>query len=137
MGSKPAQFYIRLSIILLSQQANHISLGIIRHHVVAFVCLHFCLTGYQSAQLNSFEELCIMQVAAINSFARVFNPLGEKEWNESDNIWRRKQTKNIYLCSFDDLLVCFYLFSCHHISTSRNILLPWGWLPTETKIFLL
>ena len=31
LGSKPAQFYVRLRIILLSQQANHVSLGIIRH----------------------------------------------------------------------------------------------------------
>ena len=50
LGSKPTQFYVRLSIIPLSQQANHIRLGIIRHYVVAFVCLHFWLTGYQSAQ---------------------------------------------------------------------------------------
>ena len=50
LGSKPAQFYVRLSIIPLSPQANHISSGIIRHYVAAFVCLHFCLTGYQSAQ---------------------------------------------------------------------------------------
>ena len=47
LGSK---LYIRLSIILLSQQANHVSSGIIRHYVVAFICLHFCLTGYLSAQ---------------------------------------------------------------------------------------
>ena len=50
LGSKPAQLNVRLSIILLSQQAKHGSSGIIRHCVVAFVCLHFCLTGYQSAQ---------------------------------------------------------------------------------------
>ena len=43
LGSKPAQLYIRLSIIPLSQQANLISSGIIRHYVVAFICLHFCL----------------------------------------------------------------------------------------------
>ena len=50
LGSKPNQLYIRLSIILLSQQENRVSSGIIRHYVVAFVCLHSCLTGYQSAQ---------------------------------------------------------------------------------------
>ena len=50
LGLKLAQLYIRLSIILLSQQVNDISSGIIRHYVVAFVCLHFCLTGYQNAQ---------------------------------------------------------------------------------------
>ena len=51
LGSKPPQLYVRLSIILLSQQANHISSGITRHYVIAFVCLHFCLIGYQTAQL--------------------------------------------------------------------------------------
>ena len=50
LGSKPAQLYVRLCIIPLSQQSTHVSWGIIRHFVVAFVCLHFCLTGYQSAQ---------------------------------------------------------------------------------------
>ena len=50
LGSKPAQLYVRLSIILLSQEANHVSSGIIRHYVVAFFWLHFCLTEYQSAQ---------------------------------------------------------------------------------------
>ena len=41
MGSKPAQLYVRLSIRPLCQQVYHISLGIIRYKVVAFVCLHF------------------------------------------------------------------------------------------------
>ena len=45
-----AQLYVRLSIIPLSQQANHVSSGIIKHNVVAFICLYFWLTGYQSAQ---------------------------------------------------------------------------------------
>ena len=51
LRSKPAQLYVRLSIIPLSQQANHVSSGIIRHLIVAFVCLHLYLTGYQSAQI--------------------------------------------------------------------------------------
>ena len=50
LGSKPTQLYVRIRIIPLSQLANHISSGIIRHLVVAFVCLHLYLTGYQSAQ---------------------------------------------------------------------------------------
>ena len=50
LGLKPAQIYVRLSITPLSQQAKHVSLGIIRHYVLAFVCLHFCLIGCQSAQ---------------------------------------------------------------------------------------
>ena len=72
LGSKPTQFHVRLSIIPLSQQANHVSSGIMRHSVVAFVYLHFCLTR----ELNSFVELCIMRMAAVNSFARVLNPNG-------------------------------------------------------------
>ena len=31
LGSKPGQLYVRLSIRLLSQQAYHVSLGIIRY----------------------------------------------------------------------------------------------------------
>ena len=50
LGSKPAQLYVRLSIVPLSPQANHISSRIIRPDVVAFVCLHFCSTGHKSAQ---------------------------------------------------------------------------------------
>ena len=71
LGSKPAQFYVRLRIILLSQQVTNVSSGIIRHSVVAFVCLHFTLPD--TWVLNSFEELCIMQVVGINSSARVLN----------------------------------------------------------------
>ena len=33
-----------------NKQANQVSSGITRHYVVAFVCLDFCLTRYQSAQ---------------------------------------------------------------------------------------
>ena len=44
LGSKPTQLQVRLSIIPFSQ-VNHVSSRIIRHYVVTFVCLHFCLTG--------------------------------------------------------------------------------------------
>ena len=63
LGLKPAQLYIRLSIFLLTQQATYVSSGIIRYYVVAFVYLHFALLD--TRVLNSLEELCIMQVAAI------------------------------------------------------------------------
>ena len=68
LGSKPAQLYDRLIIIPLSQQANYIRLGIIRHSFVYIFALP------DTRVLNSFEELCIMRVAAVNSFARVLNP---------------------------------------------------------------
>ena len=74
LGSKPAQLYVRLSIIPLSHQANHVSSGIIRHYVVGFVCLHFCLTWYQSAQF--IRSALLMRVGAVNSFTRVLNPNG-------------------------------------------------------------
>ena len=54
---KPAQLYIRLSIIPLSLQSTYVSSGIIRHYVVAFACLHFALLDIRV--LNSYEELCI------------------------------------------------------------------------------
>ena len=46
LGSKPAQLYVRLGIMPLSQRTNHVSSGMIKHYVVAFVCLYFCLTEY-------------------------------------------------------------------------------------------
>ena len=50
LGSKAAQLYVRLSIIPFRQQTNHVSSGIIRHLVVAFVCLYLYLSGYENAQ---------------------------------------------------------------------------------------
>ena len=41
LEAKPAQLYFRLSILQLSQQANHSSCEIIKPYVVTFVCLHF------------------------------------------------------------------------------------------------
>ena len=61
LRSKPDQLYVRLNIILLSQHANHVSSGIIRHYVVAFRLFTFLPYWIP-------EERCIMQVAAVNSF---------------------------------------------------------------------
>ena len=72
LGLKPAQLYVRLSIIPLSQQSTYVSIGIISHNVVDFAGLHFPLSV--TRVLNSFKELCITRVAAVNSFARVVNP---------------------------------------------------------------
>ena len=41
LGSKPAQLYVGPSLRPLGQQAYHVSSGIIRYLIVAFVCLHF------------------------------------------------------------------------------------------------
>ena len=69
LGLKLTQLYIRLSIILLSRQWAYVSSGIIRNYVVAFVCLHFALPN--TKLLNSYEDLCITRVAAVNSFTRI------------------------------------------------------------------
>ena len=45
LGSKPTKIHVRLSILPLGPQVNHVSSGIIRHYVAAQVCLHFCLAG--------------------------------------------------------------------------------------------
>ena len=72
LGLKPTQLYVRLSIVLLIHKSTNVSSGIIRHYIVAFVCLHFALLD--TRVLNSYEDLCIIRVAAVNSFARVLNP---------------------------------------------------------------
>ena len=86
-GLKPAKIYVKLSIILLSYQTTYVSSGIIRHYVVAFVCLHFALLN--TNVLDSLEELCIMQVAAINSFAKMLHHWG-KEYilSSTDRLFR-------------------------------------------------
>ena len=69
LGLKPAQLYVRLRILPPSRQTTHVCSGSLRHYLVAFVCWHFALAG--TRVFDSFEELCIMWVAAVNSFARV------------------------------------------------------------------
>ena len=51
------KLYIKLSILPLSHQVTYVSLGIVRHCIVAFVCLHFALPD--TKVVNSFIELCI------------------------------------------------------------------------------
>ena len=55
LGSKPAQHYVRLSVIPLSPQSAYVSLGIIRHYVVAFAVyiLPYLIPKY-SIQSKSF-----------------------------------------------------------------------------------
>ena len=72
LGSKPTQLYVRLSILPLTLQTAYISSGIIMHYVLASIYLHFTLPN--TRVLNSLEEICITQVAVVNSFARVLNP---------------------------------------------------------------
>ena len=80
LGSKHSQLYARLKIIPLSQQADHVSSGIIRHCVVALVVYIFALPD--TKVLHSIEQLCIMLVAAVNSFARGLNPYKYRGWTK-------------------------------------------------------
>ena len=75
LESKPTQLYVRLSIILLSQGSAYARSGIMRHQVVALACSHFALPD--TGVLYSYEELCITEVPAVNSFARVLSPRGK------------------------------------------------------------
>ena len=50
LGSKPAQLYVRLSILPLSHRMTYVSSGIITHYIYAFVLFTFCVTGYRSTQ---------------------------------------------------------------------------------------
>ena len=64
--------------------------------------------------LNSFKELCITQVAAINSFAKVLNPLvgaysrnlkkitaeHKRDLKSNDILSTRVFQKNAYDCNF-------------------------------------
>ena len=70
LGPKPAQLYVKLNIILLSQQAKHVSS--VNHK--ALCCGFRLFTFYtlpDTSVLNSFEELFFMRVATVNSFAWV------------------------------------------------------------------
>ena len=91
LGSKPAQLYVRLSIMLHSQHVNHVSSGVIKHS--SFRLFTF-LALLDTRVLNSFEELCVMWVAVVNSFARVLNTSG-----------------GAYILSFTDCLAVSQLIS--------------------------
>ena len=75
------------------RSANHISSGIIRHYVVTFVCLHFCLTGYQSAQ---FIRRALHYASGSRKFFRQ---------SALDKIWIHISfTSRTFLCLFEELL---------------------------------
>ena len=59
LGSKPAQLYV--SIIPLSQQANHVSSEIIRHYVIASVCLHFLPYQILECSINSSKSFALCE----------------------------------------------------------------------------
>ena len=70
-GSKPIQFYVRLSLRPLGQPAYHVWL----RELLRYLC-----SNSSSVRLFTFlypiEELCIMRAAAENSFTRGLNPHG-------------------------------------------------------------
>ena len=69
LWSKPTYLYARFGIQPLSLFSSAQELLRI---LLAFVCLYFSLSATRG--LNSSEELYIMWVAAVSSFARVLNP---------------------------------------------------------------
>ena len=94
---------------------TYVRLGIIMHFVLAFICLHFMLSD--TGVLNSLEELCIMLVAAVNSFIRVLNPQGGGVY-----IVIRRQTVSLY----------------HNSSVWLNMqdALSWDWNPPNFTLDL-
>ena len=79
LRSKPAQLYVRLSIRPLGQLEYHVSLGnykVLCSNISSNVRLFTFYALPDARVLNSFEELCIIQAVAINSFTRVLNPHG-------------------------------------------------------------
>ena len=79
LGSKPAQIYVRLSI-RLGQQTRPTSVPrqsgnykVLSSYSSSCVRLFAFYTLPDTRVLNSFEELCIMRAAAVNSFVRVLN----------------------------------------------------------------
>ena len=57
LGSKLAQLYIRLNILLLSPQATYVSSGIIMPCVIIFNCLHFDSIHKKSFALGEWQPL--------------------------------------------------------------------------------
>ena len=102
LGSKLAQLFVRLSILPLSQQANHGGVGIIKHYVVAFVSLHFCLTGYQSAQ---FIRRALHHASGSRKF---FRQSVQPPW-ESVYIVIHRQTVSLY----HNYSVWLYIYNFH------------------------
>ena len=93
---KATQLYVRLRILLLSPQLPYFRLGIIRHYVVAIVCLHFALP--HTRMLNSYQKLCIRRIAVVNSLARVLNPLwGMYILSSTDSLLCCIASMNIFL----------------------------------------
>ena len=69
LGSKPTQLYVRLSIRPLGQQAYHIGFGnykVLCSNIISVPLFTF-YTLPDARVLDSFEELCIMRAAAVNS----------------------------------------------------------------------
>ena len=102
LGSKPAKLYSRLDIFLLSHFDDIRQLRNLTHFVLTFVCLHF--TQSDTGVLNSLEELCNTQVAAVYSFARVY--IVSQFFSVARHAGSLKLgSKNVYICIYI-LLTC-------------------------------
>ena len=95
---------------------NHVSSEIIRHNVVAFVCLHFCLTRCQSAQ---FIQRNLHYASGSREFLR---QSAQPPWG-SVYIVIHRQTISLY--------------RYHSFSESRHVgRLNLGWKPAQLYVRL-
>ena len=98
---KPAKLYVRLSIIPLIHWLTYVSLGIIRHYVVAFACLYLPYRIPEgSVDMNSFA-LCEWQPLCI------YKPLPWKGYNTRSIFMQRLTGLNSEF-SFSEI-------SCHFL----------------------
>ena len=75
------------------------------------VARHAMLALLDTRVLNSFEELCIMRVAAINSFARVLSPC-----------------EGAYILSSTDKLYCITTLQCSKACRTLEAGIKHGWI---------
>ena len=126
LGSKPTQLYVRDRIIPLSQQANHVSSGIIRHYAVLSFVYAFALPD--TRVLNLFEKLCIMRMTAVNSFSIVLNPRwGVYILSSTDRLLRERERERErgvvsqkYIDWYSDTLMCTHTCTHAHIHTHTH-----------------
>ena len=110
LGSKSAQFYVRFSITPLSQQANNVSSGIIRHDIVAFVCLHFHTLPDKCKHKKVFNFKKVVNVVLVEEVLTIYirimdtwSPLFKLKWGTHNH-----QTK----ISWVTIYIYIYIY-CH------------------------
>ena len=128
---------IRLSIIPLSHQSTYVSSRMIRHYVVAFAYLHFVLLD--TRVLNSYEQLCIARVAAVNSLVWVLNiyiyTSGGEMVCKLDSLVPHLSKKcfvNYYIYIY--IYIYIYVDAHTHTHIDRHIYIHESWFSSLTNI---